>query len=207
MELTRTYRIESERLIIRCYEPSDALELREAIIESLDHLRPWLPWAKHEPGDLESIINRLRSFRGQFDLGKDYLFGIFDKTGKELIGSTGLHTRVGEGAREIGYWIRVKYINRGFAKEAVSALTKAGFEIEKLGAIEIHCSPENTRSINIPSKLGYIFERTLIKRDKEENEDTREIMIWTMRKNDYEKSVVKKINVKAFDIIGRQIRF
>ena len=207
MRIARTYRIETERLIIRCYDPSDASNLMVAITESHNHLVPWMPWARNEPEDLDAIVKRLRLFRGQFDLGEDYVFGIFDKTEQQLIGSTGLHTRVGEEAREIGYWIHVKYINRGFAKEAVSALTKVGFDIEQLSRIEIHCSPENTRSINIPSKLGYTFETTAVKKDVMENDHGREVMIWVMLKDAYEKSSIKKIDIKAFDIIGREIIF
>ena len=48
--LAKTYRIETERLVIRCYEPGDASKLHEAIIRSLDHLRPWLPWVQPQVG-------------------------------------------------------------------------------------------------------------------------------------------------------------
>ena len=102
MNLSNTYKIETERLIIRCYKPEDAVKLHEAIARSLDHLSPWMPWINQEAGGVDGKLNRIRTFRGEFDLGKDYVFGIFNKTESELIGSTGLHTRVGEGAREIG---------------------------------------------------------------------------------------------------------
>ncbi|MES2731624.1 MAG: hypothetical protein V4714_07745 [Bacteroidota bacterium] len=49
MEMAKVYRIETDRLVIRCYEPSDAEKLKNAITESLDHLRPWMPWAQNEP--------------------------------------------------------------------------------------------------------------------------------------------------------------
>ncbi|MEO8416883.1 MAG: GNAT family protein, partial [Ginsengibacter sp.] len=205
MELTRTYRIETERLVIRCYEPPDASKLKDAITESLDHLLPWMPWAKNEPEDLEAKINRLRLFRGQFDLGQDYVFGIFDKTENELIGSTGLHTRAGEDAREIGYWIHVKYINKGFAKEAVSALTRVGFEVEQLSRIEIRCDPQNIRSKNIPEKLGYQLQASLKNDTSLPTAHDTDVMVWTMFKSGYEKSAIRTINFKAYDIIGRLI--
>lgn len=205
MEIARTYRIETDRLVIRCYEPSDASKLKDAITESLDHLLPWMPWAKSEPEDIEAKINRLRLFRGQFDLGQDYVFGIFDKSERELIGSTGLHTRLDKNAREIGYWINVKYINQGFAMETVSALTKIGFEIEQLTRIEIHCAPDNIRSQNIPKKLGYELEATLKNRTTDTFGNLRDIMVWTMFKQDYKLSSIRKINLKAFDILGREI--
>ena len=38
------YRIETERLVLRCYDPEDAPLLKDAVDRSLDHLRPWMPW-------------------------------------------------------------------------------------------------------------------------------------------------------------------
>jgi len=54
------YRIESERLVIRCYNPRDALYLQKAVQESVEHLRPWMPWVKDEPEELKVKIERLR---------------------------------------------------------------------------------------------------------------------------------------------------
>lgn len=207
MKLAQAYKIETERLIIRCYEPTDAPKMQEAIANSLDHLLPWMPWAKNEPESLEEKVNRLRLFRGQFDLGQDYVFGIFNKSETELIGSTGLHTKVGKNAREIGYWINVKFIRQGFAFEAVNALTKVGFEIEQLSRIEIRCAPDNIKSQKIPKKLGYELEAILKNRAEEISGDFRDVMIWTMFKSDYEISPIRKIDLKVYDIMGRAIPF
>ena len=57
------YRIETERLVIRCYEPRDASLLKEAIDSSLEHLRPWMPWAHQEPQTLEQKMELIRRFR------------------------------------------------------------------------------------------------------------------------------------------------
>ena len=43
------YRIETDRLIIRCYNPEDADLLAKSIWESLEHLKPWMPWVHSEP--------------------------------------------------------------------------------------------------------------------------------------------------------------
>lgn len=53
------YRIETKRLVVRCYNPSDAQLLAEAIAASLKHLRPWMPWARDEPESLEDKVKRL----------------------------------------------------------------------------------------------------------------------------------------------------
>lgn len=204
MELAKTYRIETERLVIRCYQPEDACMLRNAIIESKQHLLPWMPWAHHQPEELETTISTMRNFRGQFDLGKDYFFGIFDKTETEIIGSTGLHTRVGGNGREIGYWIHVNHINKGLATEAVRALTKTGFEIEKLSYIEIHCSPQNIRSQNIPQKLGY---RLQGQKEQASAENPEEVMVWAMFRSDYLLTSIHAAEISAYDVLGREIRY
>ena len=37
------YRIETGRLVLRCYEPDDAPLLKEAVDASIEHLLPWMP--------------------------------------------------------------------------------------------------------------------------------------------------------------------
>ncbi len=96
------YRIVTPRLVIRCYNPSDAHLLARSITESLDHLLPWMPWASVEPEPLITKIERLRRMRSNFDMNLDYVYGIFDPKENRLLGSTGLHPRVGSGAFEIG---------------------------------------------------------------------------------------------------------
>jgi len=161
------YRIESERLVIRCYSPKDALYLQKSVQESVEHLRPWLPWVKDEPEELKIKIERLRVFRADFDLSKNYIYAVFDPKETELIGGTGLHPRVGSNAFEIGYWINVNHVNKGYATEISAALTKVAFEIEHINRVEIHVDPSNNRSAAIPKKLGYVYEATL--RNRTEN--------------------------------------
>jgi RimJ/RimL family protein N-acetyltransferase len=196
------YKIETERLVIRCYEPKDAQKLKDAIDESLEHL---MPWAKNEPETIEQKIARLKTFRGQFDLEQDYTFGIFDKEEKVLIGSTGLHTRRGEKALEIGYWIRQSQIKKGYALESTKALTKVGIEIAQKQRIEIHCEPNNLDSLNIPSKIGYTLEATLKNRTTGTDGTQKDDMVWTMFKEDYEKSEVKNFDIKVYDSTNKKI--
>lgn len=65
-----------------------------------------MPWAENEPEELERKIRRSRKYRADFDLDRDFVYGIWNADENRVLGGTGLHTRVGEGAREIGYSIR-----------------------------------------------------------------------------------------------------
>jgi RimJ/RimL family protein N-acetyltransferase len=205
--MTQTYRIETTRLLLRCYTPGDAEKLLLSINGSLEHLRPWIPWAQDQPQEIEWTAKFIRQFRGQFDLGQDAVYGIFDPQEQALIGGTGLHNRVGKDAREIGYWINVDHINRGYATEAVCALIRTGFEIEGLARLEIHCDSENTRSNNIPYKLGFRHEQTLKNHSTDREGRFRDENIWTLTSTQYYTSPIRQTPVKAYDFLGRPISF
>jgi len=199
------YRIESERLVIRCYDPKDALYLQKSVQESVEHLRPWMPWVKNEPEELKVKIERLREFRADFDLSKNYVYGVFDPKEIELVGGTGLHPRVGSNAFEIGYWIHVNHVNKGYATEISAALTKVAFEVENVNRVEIHCDPDNTRSAAIPKKLRYVFEATLRNRCENIEGELIDSMIWSLHKDDYLKSPAAKAKIVAYDAFGNTI--
>jgi RimJ/RimL family protein N-acetyltransferase len=207
LELARTYKIETTRLLIRCYAPEDAAKLQTSINGSIQHLLPWIPWAQEEPQEIEWNAKFIRQFRGQFDLGQDTVYGIFDKKETEILGGTGLHNRVGKDAREIGYWINVNHIGKGYATEAVEALIKTGFEIEGLQRIEIHCSADNTRSYNVPYKLGFTHEATIKSHSTNRQGQVQDEMIWTLNAATYATSPIRETAVKAFDFLGRPIPF
>lgn len=200
------YRILTRRLVIRCYQPEDAPLLKAAVDASIDHLRPWMPWAADKPEDLQKELERIRVFRGHFDLNQDFIYGIFNQEQTRLLGGTGLHTRVGEDAREIGYWIHVDFINQGLATETSAALTRVAFEIDQVRRVEIHCDPENLPSATVPRKLGYTHEATLRQRSGPfADGHFVDSMIWSLLASDYPASPSAQADIQAFDAMGRQI--
>jgi RimJ/RimL family protein N-acetyltransferase len=128
---------------------------------SLEHLRPWMPWAHEAPISLEQTVELLRGFRGGFDLGQDYVYGILARDESEVVGGSGLHTRAGAEAFEIGYWIRASRSGEGFGTEATAALARVGIEFCGARRIEIRVDPENAPSLAIPRKLGFAEEGRL----------------------------------------------
>lgn len=199
------YRIETERLVIRCYNPKDAPLLQKSIQESVEHLRPWLPWVKTEPEELKVKIERLRMFRARFDLSENYIYGVFDPKETELIGGTGLHPRVGSNAFEIGYWVNMNHINKGYATEFSAALTKVAFEIENVNRVEIHCDPDNVSSAAIPKKLGFVYEATLRGRTETIDGTPSDSMIWSILREEYLKSPAVNAKILAYDAVGKLI--
>lgn len=191
--MSKAYRIETERLVIRCWSPDDAALAKEAIDASLDHLREWMPWAQSEPTTLEEKRALLESFAGMFERGEDVIYGIFDRGERRVVGGTGLHPRLEGNAREIGYWIRADAIGRGLATESTAALTRVGFELDGLEHVEIHCDPANVRSAAIPRKLGY---------SQAGERDGQGHLIFRLMRAQYAGSPSAAASVRAFDRKG-----
>jgi RimJ/RimL family protein N-acetyltransferase len=198
------YRIKTQRLVVRCYNPSDAQMLADSVTESVEHLKPWMPWAHSEPTPIEEKVKGLKRFRGRFDLEQDYIYGIFNREETRLLGGTGLHTRLGENELEIGYWIHKDFINQGLATESSAALVKVAFEIIKIHRIEIHCDPANLASASVPRKLGFTYEGTL--RAKTPFLDRwSDSMIWGLLASEYPDSPAANVEIKAFDAVGNKL--
>jgi RimJ/RimL family protein N-acetyltransferase len=198
------YRIETKQLVVRCYNPSDASMLAESVAESVEHLRPWMPWVHSEPEPIEVKIQRLKTFRGMFDLGQDYIYGIFNPEETKLLGGTGLHTRLGDSGLEIGYWIHRDFTNQGLVTESTAALIKVAFQIIHIHRIEIHCDPANLASAAIPRKLSFTHEGTLRAKTRF-LEHWSDSMVWGLLENEYPDSPASKADIKAFDANGHRL--
>ena len=206
MTVDPPYRVETERLVVRCWEPRDAPLLKDAIDSSLDHLRPWMPWARAEPQSLEEKVQLLRRFRGQFDLGTDFVYGIFSADESEVVGGTGLHTRVGDDAFEIGYWIRAGRVGRGFATEAAAALTRVALELCAADRVEIRVDPANEASLAVPRKLGFDEEATLRRRLPTPDGERRDAVVFVIFRADLARSAAAAVRFAAYDALGRGVR-
>ncbi len=199
------YRIVTPRLVIRCPDPLDTALLHTAIRESRDNLLPWMRWAKPEKVSFQERLDFVRKIRGDFNLGNNFEYLIFDPTETSLLGAAGLHKRTGIDAREIGYWIHSVHLNQGYATEASGTLTRVAFEIEYVHRVQIQCDPENIRSVAIPRKLGFIHEATLHARIEDATPDLRDTMIWSLFDVAYPGSPCAQIEIQAFDALGRRI--
>jgi RimJ/RimL family protein N-acetyltransferase len=191
--MPRAYRITTDRLVIRCWDPADAPLAKDAIDSSLDHLRPWMAWAEAEPTSLRQKRRLLATFARQLADGEDAVYGIFDRAEERVLGGTGLRPRLGEDACEIGYWIRADAVGRGLATESTAAVTRVGFEVDELALMEIHCDPRNARSAAIPPRLGYTLA---------DERDGQGHLIFRLRRARYAGSPCASAALRAYDSAG-----
>jgi RimJ/RimL family protein N-acetyltransferase len=165
-----------------------------------------MPWAHEEPRSLDDRLDLLRSFRGRFDLGEDFVYGIFSSDESEVLGGSGLHVRVGSDALEIGYWIRASHVGRGIARETTAALTRAAFHVCGVDRVEIHVDPANEPSLRIPRALGFTEEATLRRRlPSSRGEPPRDSVVFTLFADALDASPAACADFDAFDALGRLI--
>jgi RimJ/RimL family protein N-acetyltransferase len=203
---TPPYRIETERLVIRCYEPEDAPLLKAAVDSSIDHLLPWMPWARYEPQSVEDKVELCRMFRGQFDLDQNYIYGIFSPDETEQLGGSRFHKRAHDGSRDSGDWVEASAVGRGIATEVAAVQTRSGFELAGLDRIDIQVDPENERSLAIPRKLGFTEEGTLRRRlEAHDDGPRRDSTTFSMLREELESSPCLRYDYVAYDVRGEQI--
>jgi ribosomal-protein-serine acetyltransferase len=142
-------------VVIRTWRADDARALGEAIGDSLDHLRPWMPWIASEPLPRSERRAMLRRWSAQSGPDEDHLFGIFHDGA--VVGGCGIHNRIGPGVREIGYWVRRGWTRQGIATRAARELTSYALAMSGVARVEIHHDRANVASAGVPRGLGYTF--------------------------------------------------
>jgi RimJ/RimL family protein N-acetyltransferase len=204
---TPPYRIETERLLLRCWDPADAALLDDAVAASVAELQPWMAWAHDEPLALDARIARLREFRSKFDSDQEWIYGIFNSDGSSVLGGTGLHPDVGGDALEIGYWIRSNATGAGLGGEAAAAMTRTGFRLHRVGRLEIRVAPGNTRSARIPERLGYTMEGRLrrLLPPAAPGGGREDALVYTMLAEEFDASPAAAVPIRAFDAAGRPL--
>lgn len=152
---------ESERLLIRAPQWGDGLAVNEAVKESLEELRPWMPWA-HTVPTLEESEASIRRSRLEFLERSDLRLLLFLKETGDLVGSSGLH-RIDWQSRkfEIGYWGHTAFGKQGYISEAVNTITTYAIQELQANRLEIRCDSRNIQSARIAERSGFTLEGTL----------------------------------------------
>ncbi|QNK80094.1 GNAT family N-acetyltransferase [Nakamurella sp. PAMC28650] len=72
-----------------------------------------------------------------------------------MIGSAGLHRRVGPSGLEIGYWVDRDHLRQGVATATARALTDLAFTVDGIDSVQISHDATNLASAGVPFQLGY----------------------------------------------------
>ena len=138
---------------IRLWQVADAPALAEAVTESLEHVRPFMPWVAQEPLTVAERAQRITDSLAEWADGGDAFYGIW--CDDRAVGALGAHHRVGPHGLEIGYWQRPDVEGRGIMTAAVRAATAALLGVPGITRIEIRMDEANVRSAAVPARCGY----------------------------------------------------
>lgn len=141
----------SGEVTLRRWREQDVAALHQVVQESMEHLRPWVPWVAdgYPPEAARAFV---ASTVEDWDRGAAFNYAIF--VSGRLAGAASLMARVGPGGLELGYWLHPDHAGRGVATRAASLLVAEAFRV---GAerVEIITDVANTRSAAIPKRLGF----------------------------------------------------
>lgn len=155
-------RLETERLVLRAFEPADARALFDLVQASRAHLEPWLLWPERVAtlAALEEWVAR------PFDASDTNRLGLFTKAENELLGAAGLRARSLEPKSswfyvDVGYWLAPGALGQGYATEAARRLALHAFDDLDAPRVEIRTEPHNERSRRVAERLGFRLEGVL----------------------------------------------
>jgi len=136
-----------------------AIATSVAVTQSLDHLRPWMPWATAAGATIAAQKQRLVQVERDWDERRDFSYVVQAADDDNVLGGASLMTRMGPGILEIGYWLHVDACGRGLATRAAAAMTSAALDVTGIDMVVIRCDEANHRSARIPDRLGYQLDR------------------------------------------------
>jgi len=180
---------ETERLLIRAPRAGDGPELYQAVSESLEHLRPWMPWA-HEPQSVEHSEETARRMYAEFVVRQDLPLFLFLKGTNTMVGGSGLHRIEWQVPRfEIGYWVRKRFEGQGFITEAAAGITRFAFETLQAERVEIRMDERNVRSWRVAERLGFTLEGTLRHDMRDVHGGLRNTRVYAMIRKDWSQRI------------------
>ncbi len=153
-------RLETERLIVRPYEPGDAPAYLALCLRNRTHL---LPYEEGNPAlsvtSLAEAEDLLRAFAADWTARRAFFLGAWERGTGELVAQVyvGVVTwRLPE--LELGYFVDVDHQARGFGTEAVRAAL--GLAFGDLGAerVRLWCDETNVASWRLAERCGFVRE-------------------------------------------------
>ncbi len=174
-------KIETERLILRLFETSDAGRVRElAGDKEIADTTTNIPHP-YEKGMAEEWISTSRI---KFESGECVHFAIILKATQELIGAIGLVIDKGFNKGELGYWIGREYWNRGYCTEAARAVLEYGFNQLLLHKITSSHFVRNPSSGKVMRKIG-MKKEGFLKKHVLKNNKYEDLLVYGVLRNEW----------------------
>jgi len=151
--------LHSPRLNICLITDKECAENYRAMTESKNELQRWMSWAHPFPSERD-VRQNIAKMQTEFENKKPQA-----RFSAHLIEDGGLAVSLGVTALRrdirrfhISYWTRSSLTGRGYATEAVTALSRWLFEEWQANRIDSGCAKDNVASRRVLEKVGYTME-------------------------------------------------
>ena len=171
--------IDAGAVILRRNRAPDAAAVAKAVGESLEHLEPWMPWARPEAATAQPrppVSSRSKPAGN----GGPTSFTSCARPAPAPTpwsGSSAFTGASGRGPSRSGTGPMSTTSGRGYMTAAAKAVTEATEALHDVDRVEIHTDEANVRSAAIPPKLGYRLDRVDIRLPEAPGESGR-LQIW-----------------------------
>lgn len=156
---------ETERLLLRRYQPGDAAAYWRMLRENRAHLREFLP-KELEPARGEGDIRE--HFKWQEKVwrrGEIFILGMWERAGGAFVGEVYLANPDWEAqCIEAGYFTVKMQGGKGYAVEGLRAVCRIAFERMGVRRVELQCAADNEKSARVARRCGFTLEGRLRER-------------------------------------------
>lgn len=154
-------RTESERLILRLLEESDAPARLDYYKRNQNFFQPFMPEMPHDFCTFEYQLERIKINNGLSRKDSEFRYFVFKKDDPEkIIGNVSI-SHIIRGVLQsafLGYSIDENENGKGIATEAIKKIIELSFGEIKLHRLEANVIPSNIASLRILEKLNFTKE-------------------------------------------------
>lgn len=182
-----TTRIETTRLYLRSYQPTDADWYAAMCQKNQPHLTLYesgnAAFSIHNAADAEKTI---REFAASWAEGRAFFLGAFRQDTDEFVAQ--IYIGLSDASLpeyELGYFADVNHQGQGYVSEAACAAL--GFIFNRLGAyrVRLECNDANERSCRVAERCGMMKEGHIRQNNKRPNGEINGTMLYGLLRSEF----------------------
>lgn len=178
----------SKAIQLKPLEETDAALIFQTIDRDRTYLEEWLPFVPFTQTEEDSLAY-IRAVYATPESYREMVYCMLLE--QQFVGLIGLKFNPSDKINrktEIGYWLSEAYQKRGIVTRSVKRLLEYAFDELRLNRVQINCAVGNTKSSNIPKRLGFTFEGVTRDGELEADGSFVDIEVYSLLKQEWEHS-------------------
>jgi ribosomal-protein-serine acetyltransferase len=152
-------KLESERLLVRCYTLTDAAMLVDVAASNRERLREEFPLRLQSLAGRQEAEMFVWQLIQQWELREEFHFGVWEKSSGLFTGEislTEIDWKIPKG--NFSYFAVEGFAGKGIMSEAAIMMTALAFETLQMRKLQIRCVVDNLQSQRVAERCGFRIE-------------------------------------------------